>query len=203
MPKEQMEKERRSNKLKVEVRAAEGENQPKKIVGYAVKWDLLSDPIWGCFQERFQKGAFMKCLRDNPDVIASWQHDFSEILGRTTASTLVVEEDDIGLRYEITPPSWAGPHVETIERGDVTGSSFTFQAIRAEWDDSNPDMEIRTVLEAELFEVAPVTFPAYPQSESGVRSAEDVIKEHRELKKKDNFKLDLMKKRLDLAEKAI
>lgn len=202
MPHEKLEKELRSNKLKVEVRAGDGADQPKKIVGYAVKWDLLSDPIWGCFQERFQKGAFMKCLRDNPDVIASWQHDFGEILGRTTAGTLTVEEDDIGLRYEITPPSWADSHVESIERGDVTGSSFTFMALRAEWDDTNPDMEIRTVLEAELIEVSPVTFPAYPQSEAGVRSAEDIIREHRKLKKKDNFKLDFMRKRLNLTEKS-
>ena len=198
----QYDKERRSNKLKVEIRAADGENQPKKIVGYAVKWDLLSDPIWGMFQERFQKGAFMKCLRDKPDVIASWQHDFSEILGRTTADTLIVEEDDMGLRYEITPPSWADPHMESIERGDVTGSSFTFMATVAEWDDTDPDMEIRTVSEAILIEVSPVTFPAYPQSEAGVRSAEDVIKEHRELVK-PNFRLNLMKKRLDLALKSI
>lgn len=203
MPKEQMEKERRSNKLKVEVRAAEGEDQAKKIVGYAVKWDQLSDPIWGYFQEQFRQGAFTNYLKGKPDVIADWQHDMSEIMGRTAAGTLTVEEDDIGLKYEIDPPSWAENHIESIERGDVTGSSFIFRALKTEWDDTNPDMEIRTVIEAELIEVSPVTFPAYPQSEAGVRSAEDIIKEHRALKKKDNFRLDLMKKRLELAEKAI
>lgn len=191
-----MEKERRSNKLRAEVRATE--DQPKKIIGYAVKWDQLSDPIWGLFQERFQKGAFLDCLRSNPDVIASWQHDFSLVLGRTTADTLSLEEDDIGLRYEIIPPSWADPQIESIQRGDITGSSFTFMAARAEWDDTNPNMEIRTVLEASLIEVSPVTFPAYPQSEAGVRSAEDVIKEHRSLKQRDNYRGELLKKHLNL-----
>ncbi len=96
-------------------------------------------------------------------------------MGRTAAGTLVVEEDDIGLKYEIDPPSWAQNHIESIERGDVTGSSFIFRALKTEWDDTNPDMEIRTVTEAELIEVSPVTFPAYPQSEAGVRSAQNIF----------------------------
>lgn len=172
--KENQDKEQRNNSLKVEVRAS-GEDQKKKIAGYAVKWDQLSDPIWGYFQERFRKGAFTNHLKSNPDVIGDWQHNMSEIMGRTAAGTLVVEEDDIGLKYEIDPPSWAQNHIESIERGDVTGSSFIFRALKTEWDDTNPDMEIRTVIEAELIEVSPVTFPAYPQSEAGVRSAQSIF----------------------------
>jgi HK97 family phage prohead protease len=195
--------EQRSNKLKVEVRATgEGENQKKKITGYAVKWDQLSDPIWGYFQERFRKGAFTNHLKTNPDIVGDWQHDMSEIMGRTSAGTLVVEEDDIGLKYEIDPPSWAENHVESIERGDVTGSSFIFRAIKTEWDESNPDMEIRTVIEAELIEVSPVTFPAYPQSEAGVRSAKHIFESHAaEKTAKDKGNFSLRRKRLDLISK--
>jgi HK97 family phage prohead protease len=180
-------KEQRSNKIKVEVRAVgEGEGQKRKIVGYAVKWDQLSDPIWGYFQERFRKGAFANYLsRSDADVVASWQHNLAEILGRTPG-TLTVEEDDIGLRYEIDPPSWADKHIETIERGDVTGSSFIFRALKSEWDETNPEMEIRTVVEAELIEVSPVTFPAYPQSEAGIRSAKDVYQDYKKLKEQDH-----------------
>lgn len=156
---------------KLEIRKEEG--QPTKIVGYAVRWDQLSRPIFGMFQERFSRGAFAASLI-NPDVYASWQHDSREVLGRTP-NTLTLTEDEIGLRYEITPPSWAEKHVETIERGDVRGSSFIFRSVVDEWDESNPDMPIRTVKEAELFEVSPVTTPAYPQSSVGVRSAEDVF----------------------------
>lgn len=81
----------------------------------------------------------------------------------------------MGLRYEITPPSWADKYIETIERGDVRGSSFIFRSVREEWDDSNAAMSIRTIYEAELFEVSPVTMPAYPQSSVGIRSAEEVF----------------------------
>jgi len=154
-----------------EVRKVDGE--PTKIVGYAVRWDQLSHPIFGMFQERFKRGAFTASLI-NPDVYASWQHDSREVLGRTP-NTLALIEDDIGLRYEITPPSWAEKHIETIERGDVRGSSFIFRSVVEEWDETNSDMPIRSIIEAELFEVSPVTTPAYPQSSVGIRSAEDIF----------------------------
>ncbi|WP_051775765.1 HK97 family phage prohead protease [Paenibacillus tyrfis] len=156
---------------KLEIRKAEGE--PAKIIGYAVRWDQLSRPIWGMFQEKFARGAFTKTLQ-NPDVYASWQHDSSEILGRTP-NTLQLFEDEVGLRYEITPPNWAAKHVETIDRGDVRGSSFIFRAVVEEWDESDPEMPIRSVKEADLFEVSPVTTPAYPQSSVGVRSAQETF----------------------------
>ncbi|HZG83839.1 HK97 family phage prohead protease [Paenibacillus sp.] len=151
-----------------EIRRMDGE--PTKIIGYAVRWGQLSNPIWGMFQERFEKGAFTNRMSD---VYASWQHDVRDTIGRTP-NTLVLTEDDIGLRYEITPPSWADKYVESIERGDVKGSSFIFRAIREQWDESNPEMPIRSVLEAELIEVSPVTRPAYPQSTVGVRSEQEV-----------------------------
>lgn len=155
-----------------EIRKVEGE--PTKIIGYAVRWDQLSRPIFGMFQERFKRGAFSKCLADNPDVYAAWQHDSREVLGRTPGTLLLIE-DDIGLRYEITPPSWAEKHIETIDRGDVRGSSFIFRSTVEEWDETNADMPIRSISEAELYEVSPVTTPAYPQSSVGIRSAEEIF----------------------------
>lgn len=158
-----------------EVRKLDGE--PTKIIGYAVRWGQLSHPILGLFQEKFERGAFTESLI-NPDVYAAWQHDSREILGRTP-NTLALIEDDIGLRYEITPPSWAEKYIETIERGDVRGSSFIFQVLNEEdedWDyETNPNMPIRSIRKAQLFEVSPVTSPAYPQTSVGIRSAEDVF----------------------------
>lgn len=157
----------------VEIR--QGEDGIKKIVGYAVRWGMLSQPIWGVYREKFERGAFSSSLlnRQN-DIYATWQHDVRDTLGRSP-NTLAVSEDENGLRYEITPPSWAERHLETIERGDVRGSSFTFMAQVAEYDwDTDPDYVIRTVKRAELYEVAPVTNPAYLQSTVGVRSDQQV-----------------------------
>lgn len=157
----------------VEIR--QGEDGRKKIVGYAVRWGLLSEPIWGVYREKFERGAFAQSLisRQN-DIYATWQHDLRETLGRSP-DTLSLREDDNGLLYEIDPPSWADRHIESIERKDVRGSSFTFVARVAEYDwESDPDYVIRTVKRAELYEVAPVTNPAYPQSTANVRSEADV-----------------------------
>jgi HK97 family phage prohead protease len=153
----------------------EGANGKKTIEGYAVKWQQLSNPIYGTFREQFEKGAFSQTLIDRAsDIFATWQHDFGEVLGRSP-NTLSVTEDEVGLRYVIDPPSWAERHIETIQRGDVRGSSFTFVATRVEYDwESDPNYVIRTVRQAQLFEVAPVTLPAYPQSTAGVRSEQDV-----------------------------
>lgn len=188
-----------SHESKPEIRKIDGE--PSKIIGYAVRWDQLSLPIYGMFKEQFRKGAFTNHMAD---VYASWQHDSREVLGRTP-STLTLLEDDVGLRYEITTPSWADKHIETIERGDVRGSSFIFRAIKDEWDESDPSMAIRSVLEAELIEVSPVTRPAYPSSSVGVRSAEDVFKERQslaidKLQEKRAKGFDILRKQLELIE---
>ncbi|ALC92066.1 hypothetical protein AM500_21415 [Bacillus sp. FJAT-18017] len=171
------EKEKRSL-TNIEVRA-EPEGEKKRIVGYAVKWGQRSVPIWGMFAEQFERGAFAESIND--DIYAAWNHNPSEILGRNTAGTLKLQEDEVGLRYEITPPSWADKYVESIERGDVRGSSFIFRAEVDEWDETE-EMAVRTVKKAKLFEVSPVTTPAYPTSETGIRSAEAVFNEFKQKK---------------------
>lgn len=166
-------KEMRVLQFAPEVRA--GENGQKKIAGYAVKWEQLSAPIWGLWKEKFRAGAFEQSLSERVnDIFATWQHDVRDTIGRSPA-TLTLREDETGLWYEILPPSWAERFVESIERGDVRGSSFTFIAQTEEWDyASDPDYVIRTVTRAQLYEVAPVTNPAYPQSTTGVRSEQDM-----------------------------
>ena len=202
-PKNDEKELRQFNTPKVELRAADG--QPTKIIGYAVEWDKLSDPIWGYFREKFTKGAFAKVLIGG-DIRALWQHIMGQPLGRTTNNTLTLEEDNTGLRYEILPPdtTWGKDAVESIRRGDVTNSSFLFSATKQEWDDSDPQMSIRTVTEAELYEVSPVTFPAYPQSSAGVRSAQDIFESHvaeRESAKDKKPDYSVRKKKLDLISK--
>ncbi len=166
-----MDKELRVMTFQPEIRA--GENGKKMIVGYAVKWRQLSSPIWGMYLEQFERGAFVDTLRERVnDIYADWQHDVSETLGRSP-NTLTLREDDTGLSYEIDPPSWADRHIESIERGDVRGSSFVFVAHVAEYDwESDPQYVIRTIKKADLYAVSPVTLPAYPSSTAGVRGGD-------------------------------
>lgn len=166
------EKERRVFQFSPEIRA---DGERKKITGYAVKWEQLSQPIYGVFREKFLRGAFTQTLIDRAnDIFATWQHDMRDTLGRTPA-TLSIREDETGLWYEIDPPTWAIRYIESIERGDVRGSSFTFVPTVIQHDyDSDPEFVIRSVVKADLYEVAPVTLPAYPQSSASVRSEKDI-----------------------------
>jgi uncharacterized protein len=190
------EKEQRGFTSKVEIRA-DSEGETRKIVGYAVKWGERSNPIMGLFEERFEKGAFSESI--NGDIYAAWNHNPSEILGRTTSGTLKIYEDDVGLRYEITPPKWAERYIESIERGDVRGSSFIFVAEEDEWDERG-EIPVRTVRKARLYEVSPVVRPAYPTSEAGVRSAEQIFKEY-QTKKQPKYDFSYEEKLLQLKER--
>lgn len=151
----------------IRVERQDGED---KVVGYAAVFDELSPPLWG-FRERIEKGAFAKSIRE-ADVRALWNHDRNLVLGRTKSRTLRLFEDDTGLGYEIDPPDtqWARDALVTIERGDVDQSSFGFEVIREEWTTNEDDENIRTLKEVKLFDVSPVTFPAYPQTSVQLRS---------------------------------
>ncbi|KXG42871.1 HK97 family phage prohead protease [Tepidibacillus decaturensis] len=189
----------------IEVRAGEGD-EPIKITGYFIEWEKLSNPIMGFFREKFAKGAFRNLV--NGDIRALWQHDVSKVLGRTTNKTLTIYEDDRGAKFELIPPetTWGKDAVESIRRGDVSEMSFMFKGFKDEWDEkADPDYPIRTVLEADLYEVSPVTFAAYPQTSVGVRSAQDVYQAYvqKTKAKKPDSKIAIRKKKLDLLEKSI
>lgn len=150
----------------------------KKIRGYAAVFDKLSVPLWG-FREKIARGAFAKSLNDD-DVRALWNHDPNYVLGRNRSGSLKLEEDDKGLMIEITPPDtqWARDLVVSIERGDVNQMSFGFETIQDDWDQGDPKDVIRTLREVKLYDVSPVTFPAYPQTTVGVRTLQEVFEEN-------------------------
>jgi hypothetical protein len=97
------------------------------------------------------------------------------VLGRTP-HTLRLKEDNVGLRYEITPPDTQdGRDIRTlIERGDIRGSSFSFTVAKDgdTWEETD-GVILRTVTRVStLVDVGPVTFPAYEHAQSvGLRHA--------------------------------
>jgi hypothetical protein len=155
-----------------ELRAIEGENGLRKITGYAAVFNKLSDDL-GYFREKIQPGAFRNTLKAD-DVRALWNHDSNYILGRNRSGTLSLSEDDHGLKIEIDPPDaqWARDLMTSIERGDVDQMSFGFRTITDSWQLVDGE-DIRTLIEVKLFDVSPVTFPAYPDTEVGLRSLEE------------------------------
>ena len=141
----------------------------------------LWDDSYGRAVERIMPGAFDRALRQNQDVAGLFNHDPNMVLGRTSAGTMNLTKDEIGLRYEIEPgdTSVSRDVQEHIRRGDVTGSSFSFTVPPGgdRWtrtqDEDGKYFEVREVLDVELYDVGPVTFPAYQGTSAAVRSAED------------------------------
>lgn len=155
-------------------RIVRSESGEPKIVGYAARFEELSNDL-GYFIEKIRKGAFIDVL-DRDDVRALFNHDPNFVLGRISAGTLRLFEDDEGLRYEIKPPKaqWAQDLILSIERGDIRESSFGFWSGKEEWNEET-DPPIRTIIKVQrLFDVGPVTFAAYPTASTAVRSAQEV-----------------------------
>lgn len=174
-----METERRTFEIDdLEVRVLPG--QAPVIAGYAVVFDswseVMVDARGRSFRERIAPTAFDRALSVQPDIRALWNHNADYPLGRTRNGTLALRKDGMGLRVELTPPatSWGQDAVESIRRGDVSGMSFAFAAKREggdTWEKPGVDgIAHRTLLDVDLYEVSPVTFPAYPATTVGVRA---------------------------------
>jgi len=154
----------------------DAEDEVRTIRGYAAVFDSMSQPLYG-FREVIRKGAFKKSVRES-DIRALWNHDPNYVLGRKSSRTLRLEEDEKGLLTRIFPPdtTWARDLMQSIERGDVSQMSFGFVAIKDRWLPAGEDgLPVRELLEARLFDVSPVTFPAYQQTEVHVRALMDSV----------------------------
>ena len=151
-----------------ELRLERQEGDAPKIVGYAAKFNALSEDL-GPFREKIAPGAFSETLAAGDDVRALLNHDSNFVLGRTEAGTLSLREDDVGLRAEIDPPTttWAADLLISMERGDIDQMSFGFQVIDDEMHTEDEE-NVRMLLRVKLFDVSVVTFPAYPQTNVGV-----------------------------------
>lgn len=160
--------ERRLINAEMEVRAEEGE--PLRMVGYAAVFNQWSEDLGG-FRERIAPGAFKRTLATSNDIRALWNHEPSFVLGRTLNGTLKLEEDARGLRVEITPPTGGiyDGFVDNVRRGDVNQMSFAFSVVRDDRQRDEKGNQVRILQEVNLREVSPVSFPAYPTTEVGVR----------------------------------
>jgi len=195
-----------------EFRVQRADDEPTKLIGYAAVFNQLSENLGG-FREKIKKGAFKETIKKD-DIRALIDHKPDKIIGRTTNGTLILKEDSHGLSVEITPPDTqvARDLITNIESGLIDSMSFGFNTIDDKWEVKD-GVDIRTLLEAQLGDVSPVTFPAYPQTEIEARSLvhENAISENRiprssgDDEGEDNdtaqkCNVDVLKKRIDLDE---
>jgi len=151
-----------------EFRVQRNDEEPLRFVGYAARFNSLSEEIFG-YKEKIAPGAFANTIK-KADIRALLNHDSSYVLGRTKAKTLSLEEDDQGLRMENIPPDtqWARDLAVSVERGDINQMSFGFNVLKESWNDKSK-IPIRTLEEVALVDVSIVTFPAYKNTQVQTR----------------------------------
>ncbi len=155
----------------LEVRA---EGDGTTLVGYAAVFDSPSEPM--PFVEYVRKGAFAKTLNDGADVRLLIDHE-GVPLARTKSGTLMLEEDDRGLRVEASLDSMnpdAQRVISAMKRGDLSQMSFAFRTVK---DSFNADRTVRELKEVQLFDVSVVTYPAYEDTIVSLRSRQPVTVE--------------------------
>lgn len=139
----------------------------------------------GGFVEEIDPGAFTKALKRS-DAAALFNHNPDNLLGRMSAKTLRLKETDDGLQYEVDLPNTEIARVveQGVSRRDIKGNSFSFRLAfdadgrpRHRWDELEDGTPLRTILEIEeLFDVGPVVYPAYPDTDVALRSLDQARK---------------------------
>lgn len=183
-----MTKEKRTAYFPTNIRAVTSDESDNLFIeGYFIRYGQETELFPNCFEE-VRKGAATNSLKNN-DIRCLFNHDSGAVLGRTSNKTLELREDEKGVygKVEINRDDpQAMSFYAKIKRGDVDGCSFGFY-IDEESHEVRDDGTDKFYLEkVDVFEVSPVTFPAYPQTEIAARSRDiQTIKQRSlELKKK-------------------
>ncbi|MEV4974442.1 HK97 family phage prohead protease [Streptomyces scopuliridis] len=172
----------------VAIRAGEGEGAAERFIGYAAKFNSrtsIGNPLrWG-FYEEIAPGTFTKTISEG-DARFLIDHDSYYVVSRVTAGTLSLTQDAKGLPVDsaLDPAlSYVQDLKANIRNGNITGMSFGFQVIKDDWqlidvettDGQIVQAELRTLREVKLFEVSAVTFPAYTDTEAGLRAVASAL----------------------------
>lgn len=180
--------------FKVETR----DDGKSRLIGHAAVFNSLSEDLGG-FREQIAPGAFADAINSD-DVRALFNHDANFILGRNRAKTLILSEDSRGLAIEIVLPDTQMVRdlvLAPIERGDVSQMSFGFSVRPGgqDWAKDDEGRVIRTLKKLRLYDVSPVVYPAYPETDVAVRSFDD-WKRSTEIPALPDF--NVMRRKLDL-----
>lgn len=125
----------------------------------------------GKFEETFARGAFKRCLNEEPDVVFLRNHEGLP-LARTKSGTMTLTEDARGLKVDADlDPS--DPDVQSlvpkIRRGDVTEMSFAFRATDDVWSERDTKRLVRSAT-IHKGDVSVVTHGANSATSVGIRS---------------------------------
>ena len=139
------------------------------IEGYFAVFNSNYDLGMG-MSESIAPGAFTNTLAD--DIRALVNHDTTLVLGRTTAHTLEVRQDEHGLwgRVQINPNDQDAMNLYArVQRGDVSQCSIGFDILDEETEYRGEEVHW-TIRDIKLFEISCCTFPAYEETSINART---------------------------------
>ena len=157
-------------RLSVAPQAAREKDGEKRIAGIGApfdKWTVIYNSKWMEIREKYSKGCFAESLRSDEDVKSCRNHIRHDILGRLSNDTLSLRETNDGLLYDVrlnpSDPEAMRVYAQ-VERGDIRGASTVFRVL--DMDTSEKKRDGKWIFEdvikkAHLYEVGPVTDPAY------------------------------------------
>lgn len=154
----------------VRVLTTENDSGLGVLEGYFAVFSGRSRNLGG-FVEAIDPGAFTETLR-SADVVSSFNHDLTRLLGRSSAGNLTTWVDNIGAGYrvQLRNNATAAEVADFVHAGFIRGSSFMFEVVGDEgdgttWSRTEQGYPLRTLTNVRLYEVGPTAMPAYPDTE--------------------------------------
>lgn len=169
---------------KIEVREITAEQRAAGYIGavdgfipYESDSHELRDGKGRVFVERLARGVFTRSLSDAAQsVVADVGHNDANVFARRGVN-LDVTESETGISYTaLLPDTTAGRDLQTnVKLGIIDGTSFEFQlrdGASDQWE-KRDSVAVRTIKDAILHRVNPVSNPAYGGTKLEARSAQD------------------------------
>lgn len=165
----------------------------KTLVG-KIAYNSRSADLGG-FVEIIAPGAFTDSLRSE-EVFAYWSHSVDMPLARQNNGTLRLTDTPTALKFEadLDPnTTWGQNAIASLKRGDVSANSFGFAVDNGggkdgdEWKALPDGTILRTVRKAFLYEVSPVSVPAYPANEASLRNLPQSLRDRIKLRDADGI----------------
>lgn len=139
-----------------------------QISGYAIKFNKPSTAA-APFTEYILPGALDDV--DLSKVLALYDHDYANVLGRVDADTLVLKIDKVGLHFELeVPDTTLGQDVyNNVKLGNLKSMSFGFVVAKDGDSWEHGEKPIRKISRIKkLREISVVSIPAYDDTDVNI-----------------------------------